>query len=81
MLTDFSFTPPGQILMDLKGGMQIARPGADELAREKNGDGRLPRKCPESMGDSMPAEVFAQKWDDQKQSFVRTALRAPRGGS
>ena len=30
-----------------------------------------------SMGDSSPAEVIAQKWDDQKQRLVRTVLRAP----
>src|SRR5207244_12064168 len=30
-----------------------------------------------SMGKSSPAEVIAQKWDDQKQRFVRTVLRAP----
>ena len=35
------------------------------------------KKMPESMGDSTPAEVIAQKWDDQKESLVRTALRAP----
>jgi hypothetical protein len=29
------------------------------------------------MGDSSPAEVIAQKWDDQKQRLVRTVLRAP----
>ncbi|HEY5768449.1 MAG TPA: multicopper oxidase domain-containing protein [Terrimicrobium sp.] len=75
MLTDFSFTPPGQILMDLKGGMQMP-PGADEPPGKKMEMGDA-KKMPKSMGDSMPAEVFAQKWDDQKESFVRTALRAP----
>jgi FtsP/CotA-like multicopper oxidase with cupredoxin domain len=30
-----------------------------------------------SMGASSPAEVIAQRWDDQKQRLVRTVVRAP----
>ena len=74
MLSDFSFTPPGQILMDLKGGMQMPAVADKPPGKTEMGDSK---KMSESMGDSTPAEVIAQKWDDQKESLVRTALRAP----
>ena len=74
MLSDFSFTPPGQILMDLKGGMQMPAVADKPPGKTAMGDSK---KMPESMGDSTPAEVIAQKWDDQKESLVQTALRAP----
>src|SRR6266480_3125248 len=75
MLSDFSFTPPEEILKGLKNGMQTSsmkknRPGKE---KETGNSGKMSR----SKGDSAPAEVIAQKWDDQKQTLVRTVLRAP----
>jgi FtsP/CotA-like multicopper oxidase with cupredoxin domain len=66
MLSDFSFTPPEQILKDLKG----ETPGKK---KEAITSGKMSGK----MGNSSPTEVMAQKWDDQKQRLVRTVLRAP----
>jgi FtsP/CotA-like multicopper oxidase with cupredoxin domain len=75
MLSDFSFTPPEQILKGLKDGMQTSsmkknRPGKQ---KETSNSGKMSG----SKGDSPPAQVIAQKWDDQKQRLVRTVLRAP----
>ena len=74
MLSDFSFTPPGQILKDLKAGMQM--PGMTDTTPGKMEMGDS-KKMPAGMDDSGPAEVMAQKWDDQKQMLVRTSVRAP----
>jgi len=75
MLSDFSFSAPEQILKGLKGGMQKSsmkenRPGKKN---ETSNSGKMSG----SIGKSSPAEVIAQKWDDQNQRFVRTVLRAP----
>src|SRR5205814_8583321 len=56
MLSDFSFTPPEQILKGLKSGMQMAsmkknRPGKE---KETGNSGKMSR----SKGDSAPAEVI-----------------------
>ena len=34
------------------------------------------RKMPAGMDNSGPAEVIAQKWDDRRQTLVRTSVRA-----
>jgi FtsP/CotA-like multicopper oxidase with cupredoxin domain len=75
MLSDFSFTPPEQILKGLKGGMQTPSIKENQLgkARKTNNSGKMSG----SMGSSPPTEVIAQKWDGQKQRLVRTVLRAP----
>jgi FtsP/CotA-like multicopper oxidase with cupredoxin domain len=75
MLSDFSFTPPEQILNGLKAGAQTS-------SMNENGPGKGSKtsksgKMSGSMGKSSPAEIIAQKWDDQKQRLVRTVLRAP----
>src|SRR6266481_4619561 len=75
MLSDFSFTPPEQILKGLQDGMQTSsmkknRPGKE---KESGNSGKMSG----SKGDSAPAQVIAQKWDDQKQRPVRTLLQAP----
>src|SRR5207248_3754356 len=75
MLSDFSFTPPEQILKGLKSGMQTPNMKKDPSG-EKSESSSL-GKMSGSMGKSSPAEVIAQKWDDQKQMLVRTMLRAP----
>ena len=74
MLSDFSFTPPGQILKDLKAGMQMPRMTDKPPGKMEMGDSK---KMPAGMDDSGPAEVIGQKWDDQKQMLVRTSVRAP----
>src|SRR5438874_468696 len=75
MLSDFSFTPPEQILKGLKSVMQSTNTKKDPSG-EKSESSSL-GKMSGSMGKSSPAEVIAQKWDDQKQMLVRTMLRAP----
>jgi len=50
-------------------GMTDTTPGKMEMGDSK--------KMPAGMDDSGPAEVMAQKWDDQKQMLVRTSVRAP----
>ncbi len=75
MLSDFSFTPPEQILKELKGGMQM--PSMKENPPGKKMEMSDSKKVSGGMGDSAPVEVIAQKWDDQKQRLVRTVLRAP----
>jgi FtsP/CotA-like multicopper oxidase with cupredoxin domain len=70
MLSDFSFRPPGQILSDLKKGMQM--PGAGEQSPET-----MKTDAPKGMAEmaaARPGEVFAQSWDDQKEELVRTAV-------
>jgi len=74
MLSDFSFTPPGQILKGLKGGMQMPGMADNPSGKMEMGDSK---KMSGGMGASQPAEVIAQKWDDQKQRLVRTTLRSP----
>ena len=64
MLSDFSFTPPEEILMGLKGGMQTSSMKKNRLGKEKETGNS--RKMSGGMGDSSPAEVIAQKWDDQR---------------
>src|SRR5262249_23810751 len=75
MFSDFSFTPPEQILKKLKGETQT--PSTKEIPPKKKMDTTSPGKMSGSMGGSPPVEVIAQKWDDQKQTLVRTVLRAP----
>ena len=75
MLSDFSFTPPEQILRGLKGGMQMA--STKQNPPGKKMDVMDSGKMSGSKGDSSPVELVAQKWDDQKQRLVRTTLQAP----
>jgi FtsP/CotA-like multicopper oxidase with cupredoxin domain len=75
MLSDFSFTPPEQILKKLKGETQTTNtkgsPPKKKMATMDSG------KMSGGMGGSPLVEVIGQKWDDQKQRLVRTVLRAP----
>jgi FtsP/CotA-like multicopper oxidase with cupredoxin domain len=75
MLSDFSFTAPEQIIKGLKGGMQ--NPSMKENRPSKKNETTNSGKMSRSMGKSSPAEVIAQKWDDQNKRLVRTVLRAP----
>ena len=75
MLSDFSFTPPEQILNGLKIGMQTTK--MKKAPSGKKNENSTSGKMSESMGKSLPAEVIAQKWDNQKQKLVRTVLKAP----
>jgi FtsP/CotA-like multicopper oxidase with cupredoxin domain len=75
MLSDFSFTPPEQILKGLKGGMQTATK-KQSLAGKKM-KAMDSGKMSGFKGDSSPVELVAQKWDDQSQRLVRTVLQAP----
>jgi len=75
MFSDFSFTPPEQILKGLKSGE--LKPSMEENQQgRKSGPGNL-GKMSGSMSKSSPAGVIAQKWDDKNQKFVRTVLQAP----
>lgn len=73
MLSDFSFTPPGQILKNLKGGMQMPDMAEKPSKTMKMGDSK---KMP-GTGASESGEVIAQKWDDQKQTLVRALVQRP----
>jgi FtsP/CotA-like multicopper oxidase with cupredoxin domain len=75
MLSDFSLTPPEQILKNLKGGAR--KSGKKQNPAWKKMEAMDFGKMSGTRGASSPVEVFAQKWDDQKQRLVRTALRAP----
>jgi len=75
MLSDFSFTPPEQILKGLKAGTQT--PIMKENRPGKESDTSNSGKMSGSMVNPSLAEVIAQKWDDQNQRLVRTVLRAP----
>ena len=75
MLSDFSFTPPEQILTGLKRGMQST--GMKEGSSGKKMEATASGKMSGNMGSPAPGEVVAQKWDDQKQRLVRTIIRAP----
>ena len=75
MLSDFSFTPPEQILNGLKRGMQPA--GMNGSAPEKKMKPAASAKMSGSMSPSAPKNVVAQKWDDQKLMLVRTIAQAP----
>lgn len=74
MLSDFSFTPPEQILKGLKNGMQ---PIGTKARPEKKMDAASSEKMSGNMGGSAPSEVIAQKWDGQKQRLIRTIVQAP----
>src|SRR5215475_5720697 len=75
MFSDFSFMPPEQILKGLKNGMQTPNMKKDRPGKksESSNSGKMSG----SVGESSPAEVVGQKWDDQNQRLVRTVLRAP----
>src|SRR5215813_5982050 len=75
MLSDFSFTPPEQILKGLKSGMPMPNMKKNESGEKSENSNS--EKMSGSMGKSTAAEVIAQKWDDQKQRLVRTMVRAP----
>jgi FtsP/CotA-like multicopper oxidase with cupredoxin domain len=75
MLSDFSFTPPEQILKGLKRGMQST--GMTKSSPGKKMEATPSGKMSGNMGGSAPKDVVAQKWDDQKQRLVRTIVRAP----
>src|SRR5262245_21677145 len=74
MLSDFSFTPPDQILKGLKGGMPS---GIKKSPPGKKMETAPSGKMSGNMGGSPPSEVVAQKWDDQKQKLVGTIVRTP----
>ena len=71
MFSDFSFTPPGQILSNLKKGMQMPGMGEESSNTIKMDD----TKKMSEMTAAPPGEVFAQRWDDQKEELVRTVVR------
>src|SRR5262249_54074743 len=75
MLSDFSFTSPEQILKGLKSEMQTPNMKKDRPGKksESSNSGKMSG----SVGESSPAEVVGQKWNDQNQRLVRTVLRAP----
>ena len=75
MLSDFSFTPPEQILKGLKGGAQkpIVK-GSQPGKKKEPGDSR---KMSAGTSKSSPIEVIAQKWDDKNQQFARTVVQKP----
>jgi len=75
MLSDFSFTPPEQILKGLKG--ETRPPSAQENPPGKKREASTPGKMVGKMSESSPSDVIAQKWDDQKQRLVRTIRSAP----
>ena len=75
MFSDFSFTPPEQILKGLKRGMQPTN--MKESPPGKKMEAGSSETKSGMQGGSSPNEVVAQKWDDQKQRLVRTMLRAP----
>src|SRR5262245_29902131 len=75
MVSDFSFTPPDQILKGLKGGMQST--GMKGSSPGKKMESTASGKISGNMEGSAPSEVVAQKWDDKKQRLVRTIVRAP----
>ena len=74
MISDFSFTPAEKILKQLKAGMQS--PGMKTSSDAKKSETTASRKMSGNMNGSAPGEVFAQKWDDQKQRFVRATIHA-----
>jgi len=75
MFSDFSFTPPEQILAGLKGGMQPT--GSKKSRPSKMMESTDSGKMSTNMGIPASTEVIAQKWDDQKQRFVRAIVQAP----
>src|SRR5215475_14295304 len=75
MLSDFSFTPPEQILKGLKSGMQPT--DAKGSVSKKEMESRVSEKMSGKMGASAPTEAVAQRWDDQKQRLVRAIVQAP----
>src|SRR5215510_16577125 len=75
MLSDFSFTPPEQILKGLKGETQT--PGIKQSPSGKKIGMSDSGKMAENMGTAAPTEVIGQKWDDKKQMLVRAIVRAP----
>ena len=77
MLSDFSFTPPEQILKTLKAGMKM--PGMGDKSAGKMSERQMgnSEKMPEPAVGKEPANVVAQIWDDQKQILTRTVIRAP----
>ncbi|HEY5814635.1 MAG TPA: multicopper oxidase domain-containing protein [Terrimicrobiaceae bacterium] len=71
MLSDFSFIPPGTILANLKAGMQMpAMESKPSETMKMDSTAKMSK-----MADSVPGEVIAQEWDDQKQRFVRATVR------
>ena len=75
MFSDFSFTPPEQILKGLKGEMQST--GMKKVPSGKKMETAPSRKMSGNMRAPAPSEVIAQKWDDQTQRLVRTTVHAP----
>jgi FtsP/CotA-like multicopper oxidase with cupredoxin domain len=73
MLSDFSFTSPGQILSNLKKGMQMPDM-ADGSSGKMRMNGTMKMM---GMNISPPNEVFAQEWDEQKQELVRVVVARP----
>jgi len=66
LLSDFSFTPPAEILAALRQGMKMPGAGSDGKKAA------MPRM---SGGSSMPMK--AQVWNEQTQSFGATTINAP----
>jgi FtsP/CotA-like multicopper oxidase with cupredoxin domain len=70
MFSDFSFTPPGEILSNLKKGMQMSGMGEQSSKTMKMDDAKKMK----AMAAAPSGEVFAQTWDDQKQELLRTVV-------
>ena len=70
MFSDFSFTPPGEILSNLKKGMQMSGMGGESSKAMKMDNA----KKMTAMAAPPSGEVFAQTWDDQNQELVRTVV-------
>jgi FtsP/CotA-like multicopper oxidase with cupredoxin domain len=73
MFSDFSFTPAEHILKGLKGGMQSSAMKESSPEKKMEASGKMPG----NLDVLSRSKVVAQKWDDQKQRFVRTTVKAP----
>ena len=76
MLSDFSFTPPGQILKNLESGMQMPEISEKKPKNMEMGGPKKMQGMP-GKGSSEATEVIAQKWDDQKQTLERAMAQRP----
>jgi FtsP/CotA-like multicopper oxidase with cupredoxin domain len=69
MFSDFSFTPPGEILSNLTKGMPM--PGMGDPSSDKM---KMDEAKKMSAIGALPGKVFAQRWDDREQELVRTVV-------
>jgi FtsP/CotA-like multicopper oxidase with cupredoxin domain len=70
VFSDFSFTPPGEILTNLKKGMQMSDMGEQSSKTMKMDDG----KKVTATAAALSGEVYAQMWDDQNEKLVRAVV-------